>query len=101
MNKIIGFTIESASALPYQHIFNTALNNKVYIIDTRDRNLCEIHKNILIALQNDEWKNRKYAVLDNLCYFLDTRRADHCNLIVNVNSRKQISFSKYDEQLSK
>jgi hypothetical protein len=101
MNKIVGFTIESVSALPYQHIFNAALSHKVYIIDSKDKNLCEIHKNILAALQKDEWKNRKFAVLDNLCYFLDTRRTEQCNLLVNVSNRQQFSFSKYDEQLSK
>lgn len=53
MSKIIGFVAESASNIPYNKIFRSALKHKVYIVDPNDKKLCEIHKNVLIALNKD------------------------------------------------
>jgi hypothetical protein len=40
MSKIVGFLLDSASAIPYQKIYKSALKHKVYIIDNNDKKLC-------------------------------------------------------------
>lgn len=98
MPKIIGFLIESAAKAPVQHIIKTALKQRVYIINETDKALCQIHKNVTAQLKEDQWNQTKYDVLDNLCYFLDERRAQHCDLVIKVGENQDLD--KIDELLS-
>lgn len=99
MSKVIGLIAESVSSIPYNKILKSALKHKIYFIDPNDKKLCEINKQVLSELAKDEWKMNKYKILDNLCYFLDPRRVEHCNLVINVDNRANINYSKIDEQL--
>jgi hypothetical protein len=97
MAKVVGFLIESASAIPYQQMLSAALRHRVYVIDGHDHKLCEIHRNVLHRLQEDEWQSRKFDVLDNLSYFLDPRRTEHCDLTVKVSNALQFEIGKRNE----
>lgn len=85
MNKTVGFLVESAASIPSSQIFKAALRHRVFIMNANDKKLCSIHERILLDLNQDEWKNQKYPILDNLFYFLDIRRTEQCDFIARAD----------------
>ncbi len=101
MSKVVGFLIESTSAIPTDKILKAALRHSVFIVDKRDENLCSINSKIRSMLGREEWRGRKYDVLDNLSYFLDERRVQQCDLVARVDASSNITIHKDHPDLRK
>ena len=77
--KVIGFIlrqVSNPSKIPYSLIFKNALAQQVYIIDEDSEKLRKVHAGTIEQLEQPEWKDKKYDILDNMCYFFDARRSE-------------------------